>query len=160
MPISDNVFGTDCKVFNHSVDDKYTLVKLAEHSRWQNPFVNNFSARLYNEFGRISWVGGYADESDDFHFPHCSAFYVSSYREVWGDGVLTLDSTSTNFTPDGKFLLNYDTAQYVDLDEYKRASTDKHGWTIHPLPLLTAVGNDRGGGDFHAGNVGFEHIGI
>lgn len=97
---------------------------------------------------------------DDFNFPHCSAFYVPSYREVWGDGVLTLGSTSTDFTLDGKFLLNYDTAQYVDLDEYKAASVDKHGWIIHPLPLLTAVGNDRGGGDFHEGNVGYENVGI
>ncbi|MBR1807062.1 MAG: hypothetical protein IJ774_11860, partial [Selenomonadaceae bacterium] len=33
------------------------------------------------------------------------------------------------------------------------------GWAIHPLPLLTAVGNDRGMGDFHEGGVGYEHVG-
>ena len=58
-----------------------------------------------------------------------------------------------------KVLLNYDTHQFVDLDDYKRLSVDKQGWCIHPLPLLTAVGNDRGSGDFHEGNVGYENVG-
>ena len=160
MPILGNVFGTDCKVFNRSVDGEYTFAKLMEHSWWLSPFVNSISARLYKEVGRVAWVGDYADEPDDFCLPNCSAFYVPCYKEVWGDGVKTLGSTSTDFTLDGKFLLNYDRAQYVDLDEYKAASVDKDGWVIHPLPLLTAVGNGRGGGDFHDGNIGFEDVGI
>ena len=159
-PILGDEFGLNCKVFDRSVDGEYTFAKLMEHSWWLSPFVNSFSSRLYNELGRVAWVGDYADEPDDFDFPNCSACYVPCYKEVWGDGVLTLDSTYTDFTLDGKFLLNYDTAQYVDLDEYKTASVDKHGWTIHPLPLLTAVGNDRGGGDFHEGNTGYENVGI
>ena len=46
------------------------------------------------------------------------------------------------------------------MNEYKTASVDKHDWTIHLLPLLTAVGNDRSGGDFHEGNTGYENVGI
>ena len=160
MPILGNAFGTDCKVFNRSVDGEYTFAKLMEHSWWLSPFVNSISARLYKELVRVAWVGDYADEPDDFCFKNCSAFYVPSYREVWGDGVLTLGLTSTDFTLDGKFLLNYDTRQFVSLDEYKAASVDKDGWVIHPLPLLTAVGNDRGSGDFHEGNTGYEFVGI
>lgn len=38
-------------------------------------------------------------------------------------------------------------------------SKDKAGWVIHPLPLLTAVGNDKGSGDFHEGNIGYEFVG-
>ena len=144
-PILGNVFGTDCKVFDRSVDGERTFAKLMEHSWWFAPFVNSFSLRLYKEVGRVAWVGDYADEPDDFHFAHSSAFYVPSYSEIWGESVQTLGSTSTDFTLDGKFLLNYDTAQYVD---------------IHPLPLLTAVGNDRGSGDFHEGNIGYENVGI
>ena len=159
-PILGNVFGTDCKVFDRSVDGERTFAKLMEHSWWENPFVNSFSSRLYNECGRVAWVGDYADEPNDFHFPHCSAFYVPCYSEVWGEDVQALSSTATDFTLDGKFLVNCDTEQFVDLSEYKTASEDKHGWAIHPLPLLTAVGNDRGSGDFHEGNIGFENVGI
>ena len=79
---------------------------------------------------------------------------------MWGDPVSAIGVASTDFTLDGKFLLNHDTKQFVDLDEYKVNSIDNHGWTIHPLPLLTAVGNGRGGGDFHEGNTGFEFVSL
>ena len=160
MAVLGNEFGTDCKVFNRSIDGEYTFAKLLEHSWWENPFVNSFSERLYNELGRVIWCGDYADEPDDFNFPNCSASYVPYYKEIWGDKVQTLSSTSTDFKLDDKFLINHDTKEFVDLNEYKSKSIDKHGWCIHPLPLLTAVGNGRGGGDFHEGNIGFEHVGI
>lgn len=106
------------------------------------------------------WCGDYADDPDDFDFPNCSAFYVPYYGEVWSDTVSTVGVASTNFTLDDKFLLNHDTKQFVDLNDYKVASVDKHGWIIYPLPLLNAVGNDRGSGDFHEGNTGFDYVGI
>ena len=56
--------------------------------------------------------------------------------------------------------MNHDTKQFVDLDECKAKSEDKDGWVIQPIPLLTAVGNDRGSGDFHDGNVGYEFVGL
>ena len=154
-----DAYGLNCKVFDRSVDGEYTMAKLMEHSWWLNPFVNAFSEFLYNEPRRVAWVGDYADEPDDFDFPNCSAFYVPYYGEVWGDSITAIGVSSTDFTLDGKFLLNHDAKQFVDLDEYKAACTDNDGWCIHPLPLLTAVGNDRGCGDFHAGNIGFELVG-
>ena len=160
MPILGDQFGLNCKVFDRSVDGQYTMAKLLEHSWWLNPFVNSFSEFLYKEPSRVCWVGDYADEPDDFDFTNCSAFYVPSYKEVWGETVLLHKAFSSDFYLDRKFLLNHDTKQFVDLDEYKKASVDKHGWAIHPLPLLTAVGNDRGGGDFHEGNTGYENVGI
>ena len=160
MPILGDQFGLNCKVFDRSVDGEYTMAKLLEHSWWLNPFVNSFSEFLYKEPSRVCWVGDYASEPDDFDFPICSAFYVPSYKEVWGETVALQKVSSSDFYLDGKFLLNHDTKQFVDLDEYKKASVDKHGWTIHPLPLITAVGNDRGGGDFHEGNTGYENVGI
>jgi len=159
-PILGDAFGLNCKVFDRSVDGEYTFAKLLEHSWWKNSFVNAFSEFLYNEPSRVAWVGDYADEPDDFDFPNCSAFYVPYYGEVWGDSVSAVGVSSTDFTLDGKFLLNHDNKQFVDLNEYKTNSIDKHGWTIHPLPLLTAVGNGRGGGDFHEGNTGYDYVGL
>ena len=159
-PILGDEFGLNCKVFDRSVNGEYTLAKLMEHSWWKNPFVNAFSEFLYNEPSRVAWVGDYADEPDDFDFPNCSAFYVPCYKEIWGETIQPIGVVSSDFKLDGKFLLNHDRQQFVDLDEYKKLSVDKDGWTIHPLPLLTAVGNGRGGGDFHAGNTGFEKVGL
>ena len=155
-----DAYGLNCMVFDRSVDGEYTLAKLMEHSWWNNPFVNSFSEQIYKCKSRVCWVGDYADEPDDFKFSNNSAFYVPNYNEIWGDKVNLLTSYSTDFTLDNKFLLNYDTKEFIDLNIYKKNAKDKDGWTIHPLPLLTAVGNDRGGGDFHEGNIGYESVGI
>ena len=159
-PILGDKYGLNCKVFDRSVDGQYTFAKLMEHSWWENTFVNAFSEFLYNEPSRVIWLGDYGNEPDDFVFPNCSAFYVPSYKEVWGEVVKPQGVSSSDFSLDCKFLLNHDTKQFVDLEEYKKQSVDKHGWIIHPLPLLTAVGNNRGGGDFYEGNIGYENVGI
>ena len=149
--------GLNCKVFDRSVDGECTLAKLMEHSWWLNSFCNSFAENLYKTKGRVCWVGDYSND-DDFDFYLNSSFYTPTYKEIWGETVKLHGSTSSDFTLDHKFLLNHDTKEYVDLDEYKEKSADKDGWVIHPLPLLTAVGNDRGGGDFHNGNIGFEKM--
>ena len=160
MPILGDSYGLNCKVFDRSVDGEYMLAKLMEHSWWNNPFCNSFANRLYKTKGRVCWVGDYAGEEGDFDFNLNFAFYTPSYKEVWGETVILHSSKSTNFTLDNKFLLNHDTKEFIDLNEYKEKSVDDDGWMIHPLPLLTAVGNDRGSGDFHEGNIGYEFVGI
>ena len=45
-------------------------------------------------------------------------------------------------------LVNHDKNQFVDLKKYKEKST-VDGWCIFPISLLTALGNGRGGGDYH-----------
>ena len=159
MAILGDKNGLNCKVFDRSVDGEYMLAKLMEHSWWKNPFCNSFAERLYNNKKRVIWCGDYAGEEGDFDFNLNSAFYVPTYKEIWGETVKLHGSKSTDFTLDNKFLMNHDTKEFIDLNEYKKKSRDKDGWTIHPLPLITAVGNDRGGGDFHEGNVGYEFVG-
>jgi len=159
MPILGDSNGLNCKVFDRSVDGEYMLAKLMEHSWWLNSFCNAFAEHLYNQKKRVCWVGDYA-ENDDFNFKKSSAFYTPCYKEIWGETVKRHGSTSTDFTLDNKFLLNHDTKEFVDLDDYKSKSKGLNGWTIHPLPLLTAVGNARGCGDFHKGNIGFEFVGL
>ncbi|MBR1807130.1 MAG: hypothetical protein IJ774_12205 [Selenomonadaceae bacterium] len=46
---------------------------------------------------------------------------------MWGENVRTIKLHSTKFTLDGKFLLNHDTKQFVNLNEYKAASIDENG---------------------------------
>lgn len=57
-----------------------------------------------------------------------------------------------------KFLLlvNWDKKQYIDMYDYIEKSTVKEGYLqgmcLHPLSLLTALGNGFGGGDYHGTN--------
>ena len=158
MPILGDLYGLNCKVFDRSIDGQYTFAKLMEHSWWQNPFVNSFSEFLYNNPCRVCWVGDYATENDDFNFKLPATIVRPNYKKVWGKRVSYLTCQLSDFTLDDKFLINYDTHQFIDLNKYKAKSVNSDGWIVHPLPLLTAVGNGRGGGDFHDG-VGFEFVG-
>ena len=42
-----------------------------------------------------------------------------------------------------KYIVNHDKKQYIDKTDYK---------FIHPLSLITAEGNGRGGGDYQGSN--------
>jgi hypothetical protein len=42
----------------------------------------------------------------------------------------------------GKYLINFDKKEFVNKTKVPK---DNDGWRIHPLPLLTCEGNDRGG---------------
>lgn len=44
------------------------------------------------------------------------------------------------------WLINHDKGLVVDK---RKVPKDSDGWRIHPLPILTVEGNDRGGGDLH-----------
>ena len=121
-------------------------LKLMEHSWWKNDWVNLISESIYHNRGNVAWIGDYAEEEEiaPFDIP---------------DGLnrtVLNDSTVCDFTLNGKFLVNHTKGVYLDCTKYYNAN-EKNDWCIHPLPLLTAVGNGRGGGDywgFKPGQVG------
>ena len=160
MPILGDQYGLNCQVFDRSVNDEFTFAKLMEHAWWCSDFVNSFASLLHNQLGRVCWVGDYATEHDDFHFKINSAIHTPTYKEVWSKKVRPRSIAHIDFSLDHKFLVNFDTHEFINLEEYKEDSVSKDGCVIHPLPLLTAVGNDRGSGDFHDWNVGYEHVGM
>lgn len=134
----------------------FSGLKLMEHAWMGNDFVNGVLEAIWDEPCQVAWVGDYADDPDDFGARYTPEVYMA----VWGDEGL----------PDGRFdqmptihrdgyLVNVTRGQYVDLAEYAEAATYKPrwasegGWCIHPLPLLTAIGNGRGGGDYHGAHM-------
>lgn len=60
------------------------------------------------------------------------------------DKVMTIKPDTVRKT--ANYLLNTTKMQYVDL----RDIPEDDGWRIHALPLLTANGNNRGGGDYRS----------
>jgi len=73
---------------------------------------------------------------------------------------------------DGWYLINHSANEYVDLGKFEKENGWVESWTdrdgqkvsywmaVHPLPLLTACGNDRGGGDYHEKYPDFDLVGI
>ena len=129
-------------------------LKLMEHSWINNDFVNGVLEAIWDKPARVAWVGDYANDIDDFDYTK------AVYEAVWGEEEspeLPFDEVPTIHK--SGFIVNHDKGQYVDLARYAKLSAfsptwDKDGvWVTHPLPLLTAVGNGRGGGDYQGINM-------
>lgn len=67
-----------------------------------------------------------------------------------------LASTVAADRPAYRYLVDLDTFEYVSMVGLPR---DTYKWRTHPLPLLTAEGNGRGGGDYHDDKPGAEFVG-
>jgi hypothetical protein len=122
-------------------------LKLMEHSYIGNYFVE--AAERLLAFGswrgkRLVWAGDYGDLKlyDKCNYANNSKSEVVNYHSKMDDY---------------HFILNHTKRLFVDK---RKAPMSKSGWsdgmTVHPLPLLTADGNGRGGGDYHKDN---HHVG-
>ena len=150
-PIIKSTRAENFKVFNRFVNGEYTPAKLMEHSWWGNYFCDAVGKMLYNKPKQVAWVGDYAGDEEVKQ----TGMTVQHIHSVDGIGVTF---TKGEFTLDNKFLCNHTKHVYIDLNKYKEKSTGEDGWAINPIPLLTAVGNKSGGGDYfsevHAKDVG------
>lgn len=112
--------------------------KLTEHSYLLNPFVNAFEFLLTPEGmfykSRVVWAGDYADSEDDLE--------KNLYQLTDGQTEKQYLGNIKN-TEDYRYIINHTKKQYVD--KHKKTGN----YVFHPLPLLTAEGNGRGGGDYH-----------
>lgn len=136
------------EVYDRRIDGEREMAKLMEHSWYGNHMCNAIAKKIYNNPGRVSWVGDYAEESP-------------LYNKVWGSRRKMFNSLrSSDFTLNDRFLVNHTKKEIIDCWEYvvRALKEGEDTWVIHPLPLLTAVGNGRGGGDFRGG-VGEESVG-
>ncbi len=155
--------------------------KLMEHSYIGNNFVNAVLTLLWKNPCRVAWIGDYSDdECGDLYeskLPH--EVFMQYYDAAWGENQKNLHVKPKPrhiFTMKSKhkYLVNHTQHSYVHIGEYIAASkwTEQGSWIngkydpldtydmcINPLPLLTACGNDRGGGDYHEGHPGYDKVG-
>ena len=143
----------------HGFEDKdpnswgynFSGLKLMEHSWLENDFVNGVLESIWDNPCNVAWVGDYATDTNDF-----DEYYTEKvYKTVWGD---RQDERERPFDEVPKihrdgYILNLDKGVYIDLRRYAsvagfKPKWSKGIWTIHPLPILTCVGNGRGGGDY------------
>ena len=142
--------------------------KLMEHSWIGNHYVKAYEHLLATTFKNkpFVWIGDYADNAnihdlackftDDrakekyFNLHKCTSDHERYLDKEY------YDSIPYNKLKYYKYLLNYDTKQFVKLPKI-----NKNKWVIHPVPLLCADGNGRGGGDYHDnGHCDYDKVGI
>lgn len=136
-PLSD----AEIHAYDRTIDGEYTAAKLMEHSWYLNPMVNAISEKIYHNPSQIAWVGDYYDDGG-----------LSSYAYPKDGKYCELHKTE--FTLNGRFLVNHTKMLMIDCWDYLRECMieNENGWVPHPLPLLTALGNGRGGGDYRGIN--------
>ena len=112
--------------------------KLMEHSYIDSEFVKAVEYLLSSNGtfykSRIVWAGDYADNEHEltenlFHLADDSRVYPRFDSDI-------------SFVDQCPFIVNHTKKLYVK----------KEKKVIHPLPLLTAEGNGRGGGDYRGKN--------
>lgn len=129
-------------------------LKLTEHSYVGNNFMKAAMQllALYKAHPFV-WCGDYADEkfiTKDGN--KCNAYDIA--HTITPEELQTMVSEN-GIEADYKYIVNYTKRQYIKVPEYNE---DK--WTIHPLSLLCADGNGRGGGDYHDKYLNADKVGI
>ncbi len=149
--------------------EEYMMAKLTEHSWWLNEFVNAVCLAVYErkEQNRIAWIGDYAnsflESIGEKSFNGLNGKQIKRLTEqTWNCKGISVPVT--DFTLDGLFLINHTKKEYIDCTKYFNVSNmrSKYGdWCMHPLPILTCIGNGLGGGDYHSptANSTEEYIG-
>lgn len=150
------------------------MAKLMEHSWWGN-YSMDCAVQYLLDNGplRLAWVGDYVEQEDftEEEFKELrripKSVKVPRIEKIWGrnskpftfeaEFVTDLDGNRVLKNPiDLKeyFLVNHDQKVYVDCEKYYKEAQKKSSdsWVVHPLSLLTVVGNGRGGGDYHPNN--------
>ena len=127
--------------------------KLMENSWLGNTEVEFLVKYLVNNPKHVVWAGDYADEKE--HLGKTEYSYVS--KDLTRRTRIRLNKKTR--PKKYRYILNHTKQEYIDLSLYtEEVAGDRDGWIIHPLPLLTADGNGRGGGDYRGPQE--EYVGL
>ena len=170
--------GTVSTLYSHQYDNG---LKLMEHSYIGNKFVNAVLTQLWKHPMKVAWIGDYSNDEygDPYEVKLPHEEFMRYYGIAWGK-----DEQDYRIHPKARcvvglkssaFLVNHTQKCYIDLAEYIRQNkwTTAGSWNngvldpndtwemcINPLPLLTACGNGRGGGDYHECYPDYDKVGI
>ena len=176
--------GEICTLYAHDFDNG---LKLMEHSYIGNDFVNAALVLLQDKPSSVAWIGDYSD--NPYEGLYAEKLPESEFKRIYGMAWAEKDawkvpavffekwrlSTVCTMNTQKKYIVNHSRREYIPIRDYVEENkyTEKGAWAkgkydplatsewcIHPLPLLTACGNDRGGGDFHEGGLGYELVGL
>lgn len=120
-------------------------LKLTEHSWIGNNFVAVIENHLFRNPQRLVWAGDYADPEKDSK--------INIYQKCSNVESRKLsDSTMAKHKRHLRYIINHSKKEFVDLTHLAPTKFTYSGkdniWHMHPMSLLTAEGNGRGGGDY------------
>lgn len=126
-------------------------LKLMEHSWVGNQFVGTVMKKMIQgeEWHKkpIVWCGDYYNEDSEEDY----------YDKVKDKDCIKPDEFLSEKEQLKAILVNHTTKEYVI---YSKMPKDSGEWQINPLPILTALGNGRGGGDYYDNLPDSDKVGI
>ena len=123
--------------------------KLMEHSYCGNSFVNAAMTCIGERFNGYPfvWCGDYADElvcgNKTFDLYSCAYSINEKGSKLKDDMISRFNHNEFRMENPYKYIINNTKKEFVVVPRYNEKE-----WNIHPLPLLCASGNGRGGGDY------------
>jgi len=112
-------------------------MKLMEHSYIKNNFMlaveSNLGPNGAFYMTRVVWAGDYA-EPEPYSENNLNTMAMDSKQKAIGSGYDTHEY---------RYIINHSKGLYID-----KKTLGNQGLIIHPLSLLTAEGNGKGGGDY------------
>lgn len=117
---------------------------------WQKKVSEGTLTCSFNEFYASNDEVLYDEKNEgaDNLYGLCTR-YVTDDGKLIHAGRPEIKIADEDINKDFRFIVNTTKKQVIDLWDVKGFD----GWQIHPLPLLTAEGNDRGGGDYRGTNM-------
>lgn len=138
-------------------------LKLMEHSYIGNKFTETIVKFMIEEGGkfRVAWVGDYADSYvareeipnplyENEEYKELYKEFIDYEKELEDPAYMKADPIKPMENSSQLIFINHSKKEYIDMNHYiDDNKSDDWGYRIHPLPLLTAIGNGYGGGDYH-----------
>lgn len=143
------------------VDSGDNGAKLMEHSYIGNSFVEAVEFLLIDdgEGNRGRWSGNKIVWAGDYANGESGLFDDNFYNMVKEKDKLKMLIEA--IPPNYHYLVNWDKKKFVDKTKCNIVNGfwNTADMKIHPLPLLTADGNGRGGGDYHGNEHSMDYVG-
>lgn len=130
------------RVYSH---DFHNGLKLTEHSYIGNNFVNVVANDIVERPAQLYWVGDYAEESDFISDAMFKKIYGYAWRRKTNDKTTVIGVNEEFDWSKDWYYINETKKQFMLMPK-------EGDWVFTPISLLTAIGNGRGGGDYHREN--------
>ena len=125
--------------------------RLLEHASWGNEGVNRIANELVGKPHRVAWIGDLSR-----YKPSLISRELYHYASMHSVPAMDINTTrSVNMW--GLYFVNHTKKLYMDCTDYFCNTGGENGfgglWVLHPLPMLTAIGNGRGEDDYVGPNM-------
>ena len=137
--------------------DYESFAKLTEHGWIHNFMCDAVCYDLLDEPKSVAWVGDYAEADDETD--KNNSYYDVNSRKIFIDAAWNEDEKKHRKVKkalldyDGLYIINHTKEEIIVMDDYIENNKTEEGWCLHPLAILTAMGNGKGGGDYHGINM-------